>query len=109
MLLIEDPKTHKLQGFYRWSLVSIFLFVGLVAVLLIALRNKPETLQGEVLFAVALSYAVASAIVGRLWAKKNYVTGEELRAYFYSKPLVKIAAIITFISALVKFIASFKR
>ncbi len=108
MLFLEDSKTRKLERFYRWSMLSIFLFVVLIVVLSIVLRNKPEKLQGETLIAIALTYAIGSAVGSRLWAKKNCVTGEELRGYFYSKPLVKIAAFVTFISALIKFIASLK-
>ena len=105
---------NKAQGLgIAFKLTIVFAAITLVTVLAPTFIWPPPYSHDQekelVLYVLAdiFCLGVAGRICSIFIQKKYNITNEELRDYYYSKPVIKVCFVIVLVSAIVKVIKSF--
>jgi len=111
MSTISAKKRQKLEMMYKvtLSLVAIMMVCLWIAVDVWPPPYTNPQKQSLVLFVIAGVFCFAVIFRAGLYymKKKHQITGEEFRAYYFRKPLMKIVIFIFVVSATIRLIKSY--
>jgi hypothetical protein len=106
-----DEKTREMDRLYRRCLLVILSSVCIVVIVacFYPRDQEREPVKSALLFAFACGSSLSVVFWSRSKVKKSGISGQELYAYFMTKPLMKIVHVIILVSIIVAIYHAIKK